>query len=55
MTSSSDTKSAEASGPLEDLMKDKDLLPEKVQIGYNFAIILEDSKTLQRPFFKVHS
>lgn len=37
MASSSDTKSAEANGPLENLMKDKDLLPRKVQIGYNVA------------------
>lgn len=37
MITSSDTKSAEANGPLENLMKDKDLLPRKVQVGYNVA------------------
>lgn len=45
IASSSDTKSSAASGPLENLMKDRDLFSEKCKQNIMLHIISEDSRT----------
>lgn len=49
MASGSDTKSAGANGPLESLIKDKDLLPRKLQMGYNVAYYFRGFRTPKGP------